>query len=88
MRVSQLELDSAKKFAAKSLFRLKNIKEKVFVWLRLGLLELDLAQRFGIQATVSRIVTTWINLLYHTFKGIDKFPSWHTVKKKNILTHG
>ena len=42
------------------------------VRLRLGLLELDLAHRFGIsQATVSRIVATWINFLYHTFKGIE-----------------
>ena len=146
LRVSQLqvELDSARKFATASLFRLENIKAKeelvkfytgfsdyatllafyetllesdaavmrqwdgknskksydeskcgrpcilsmleqfflTLVRLRLGLLELDLAQRFGIsQATVSRIVTTWINLLYHTFKGIEKFPSWHIVKK-------
>jgi len=145
-RVSQLqaEIDSIKKSAEKSLFRLENIKEKddlvkfytgfpdyvtlftfyetllesdaavmrqwdgknsnknydeskrgrpcklpmleqfflTLVRLRLGLLELDLAHRFGIsQATVSRIVATWINLLYHTFKGIEKFPSWHIVKK-------
>jgi len=52
------------------------------VRLRLGLLELDLANRFGVsQSTVSRITTTWINLMYHTFKGIEVFPSWHIVKK-------
>ena len=52
------------------------------VRLCLGLFELDLANRFGIsQATVSRITATWINLLYHTLKGIEKFPSWHIVKK-------
>ena len=44
--------------------------------------ELDLANRFGIsQSTVSRIITTWINLLYHSFKGIERFPPWHIVKK-------
>ena len=52
------------------------------VRLHLELLELDLAHRFGVsQATVSRFVATWINLLYHTFKGIEKFPSWNIVKK-------
>ena len=52
------------------------------VRLRLGLFELDLANRFGISgATVSRITATWINLLYHTLKDIEKFPSWHIVKK-------
>ena len=52
------------------------------VRLRLGLFELDLANRFGIsQSTVSRIITTWINLLYHSFKGIERFPPWHIVKK-------
>ena len=52
------------------------------VRLRLGLFELDLANRFGIsQATVSRITATWINLLYHTLKGIERFPPWHIVKK-------
>ena len=52
------------------------------VRLRLGLFDLDLANRFGIsQATVSRLSATWINLLYHTLKGIEKFPSCHIVKK-------
>ena len=52
------------------------------VRLRLGLFELDLANRFEIsQATVSRITATWINLLYHTLKGIERFPPWHIVKK-------
>jgi len=48
----------------------------------LGLFKLDLANRFGIsQSTVSRIVTTWINLMYHIFKGMEVFLSWHIVKK-------
>ena len=52
------------------------------VRLRLGLYEFDLANRFNIsQSTVSRITATWINLLYHTLKGIERFPSWHIVKK-------
>ena len=52
------------------------------VRLCLGLFELDLANRFGIsQSTVSRIITTWINLLYHSFKAIEQFPPWHIVKK-------
>ena len=52
------------------------------VRLRLGLFELDLANRFGIsQSTVSRIITTWINLMYHSFKAIERFPPWHIVKK-------
>ena len=52
------------------------------VKLRLGLLELDLAFRFGIsQSTVSRIVGTWINLLYCNLKTIECFPPWYIVKK-------
>ena len=45
------------------------------VRLRLGLLEQDLAYRFGVsQSTVSRIFTTWINFLYHQFKQIPLWP--------------
>ena len=52
------------------------------VRLRLGLLELDVANRFGIsQASVSRITTTWINLMYHSLKSMETFPSLHVVKK-------
>ena len=37
------------------------------VCLHLGLLELDLANRFGIsKSSVSRIVSTWINLMFHS----------------------
>jgi len=52
------------------------------VRLRRGSFETDLAVRFGVsQSTVSRITTTWINLIYHSFKTIDRFPPWHIVKK-------
>ena len=59
------------------------LEEQLFmtlVRLRLGLLERDLAFRFNIsQATVSRITCTWINLMYHSFKSIETFPSWALV---------
>ena len=44
--------------------------------LRLGLLEQDLALRFQVsQPSVSRIVMTWINLLYIKFKEVPIWPS-------------
>ena len=47
----------------------------VLVRLRLGLFEQDIAYRFDIsQSTVSRIVMTWINLLYHQLKQIPLWP--------------
>ena len=52
------------------------------VRLRLGPFELDLANRFSLsQTTVSRLTATWINLLYHELKGIERYPPWHIVKK-------
>ena len=52
------------------------------VRLRLGLYETDLAVRFGAsQSTVSRITTTWVNLMFHSFKAIERFRPWHIVKK-------
>ena len=48
----------------------------VMIRLRLGLLEKDLAYRFGIsQPTVSRILITWINLLYLQFQNIPLWPT-------------
>lgn len=61
------------------------LKEQFFltlVRLRTGFPELDIANRFGIsQSTVSRVTNTWINLMYHSFKCIERFPPWHIVKK-------
>ena len=51
------------------------------VRLRLGLMEEDLAYRFGIsQPTVSRIITTWINFLFLKFKEIPLWPPIELVK--------
>ena len=43
----------------------------VLIRLRLGLLQSHLADIFAIsQSSISKIFTTWINLLYHVFKEI------------------
>ena len=45
------------------------------VRLRLGAFETDLGVRFGLsQSSVSRITTTWINLMFHSFKSLYQFP--------------
>lgn len=47
----------------------------VLVRLRLGLMEQDIADRFGLScSTVSRIFTTWINFLYLKMKEIPLWP--------------
>ena len=47
----------------------------VLIRLRGGLMEQDLAYRFGVsQSTVSRIVTTWINFMYLQLKKIPLWP--------------
>ena len=52
------------------------------VRLRLGSFETDLAVRFGLsQSSISRITTTWINLMFHSLKSLYRFPPWHIVKK-------
>ena len=52
------------------------------VRLRMAFPELDLTNRFSVsQSTVSRITMTWVNLLYHNFKAIERFPSWDVVNK-------
>ena len=50
----------------------------VICTLRCGLMECDLAQyyRLGIsQPTVSRILTTWVNLIYCKFQEVNIWPS-------------
>ena len=52
------------------------------VRLRLGDPELDLTFRFGLlQSCVSRIIATYINLLYYSLKGLEWFLPWHIVQK-------
>ena len=54
--------------------------EQFFLTLvRLGLLEQNLANRFDI--SVSRITATWIYLMFHSFKAIERYPPWHVVEK-------
>ena len=44
--------------------------------------ELDLAQRFSVsQSTVSRIFSTWVLCLYHTYKEINIWPSRALIDK-------
>ena len=51
--------------------------------MRLGLLEQDLAFRFGIsQPTVSRICITWINAMYSKFKEVSIWPRRQQVDAK------
>ncbi|XP_065886077.1 uncharacterized protein [Dysidea avara] len=52
------------------------------VRLRQGHFERDLSNRFSIsQSSVSRITVTWINLLYHSLKSLERYPPLHIVKK-------
>ena len=53
----------------------------VLVRLRLGSLEQDLADRFGVScSTVSRVFTTWINFLYLKFKELPLWPPQEIVQ--------
>ena len=48
------------------------------VRLRQGHFERDLSNRFSIsQSSVSRITVTWINLLYHSLKSLERYPPLH-----------
>ena len=50
--------------------------------LRCAMMENDLAYRFGIsQPTVCRILITWINFLYFTFKDLNLWPSRQQITK-------
>ena len=53
------------------------------VRVRLGLVEQDLAYRFGVsQSTVSRITCTWINLLFVKLKELPLWPPRELVKAR------
>ena len=72
-------VDGDKSFQSKGRHRMLSPIDKFFlvmIQLCLGLLEKDLAYRFGIsQPTVSRILITWINFLYLQFQCIPLWPS-------------
>ena len=78
-------------YSSKSNEKLKNCQPRslppleefflVLVRLRLGLMEQDLADRFGVsQSTVSRITNTWINFMYLQLKQICMWPSKEIIK--------
>ncbi|XP_068680082.1 uncharacterized protein [Montipora foliosa] len=47
----------------------------VLTRLRVGILEQDLAVRFELsQSHVSRIITTWVNAMFHRFKEVEIWP--------------
>ena len=47
----------------------------VLTRLRVGMLEQDLAVRFELsQSHVSRIITTWVNAMFHRFKEVEIWP--------------
>lgn len=55
------------------------------VRLRSGLLVQDLSYRFGVSVSqVSKIVTTWVQLIYVQFKKIDIFPTAEATRKKGL----
>ena len=60
----------------------------VLVRLRFGLLEFDLADRFGIsRSTVFRLTMTWLNLMYHSMKdNLEHFLPRHIVEKYMPVT--
>ena len=66
----------------------------LYVRLRLGLLERDIAHRFNIsQSHVSRILVTWLDFLYRQLRSIPIWPSQEFVRAtmpesfKNTVTH-
>ena len=51
------------------------ILQNVLTRLRVGMLEQDLAVRFELsQSHVSRIITTWVNAMFHRFKEVEIWP--------------
>ena len=59
----------------------------VFMRLRLGLLEQDLAQRFCVSvSTVSRVLITWYNVLAANLKHLIVWPSVIVVTRGQFVT--
>ena len=47
----------------------------VMMRLKVGLLQRDLARQFGVvESTVSRVFTSWINLMFVELKGLCEMP--------------
>ncbi|KXJ06510.1 hypothetical protein AC249_AIPGENE1155 [Exaiptasia diaphana] len=56
-------------------FSVENEFFMVLCRLKVGLLEEDLAARFGVaQSTVSSIINTWIKFIFYRFRELDVFP--------------
>ena len=75
--VSNLSYEDHAKLAKGKSHKLSALNEFFLMpcWLRLGLFEQDLAQRFQItQSSVSRISSTWINFCYCKFKELPIWP--------------
>lgn len=71
-----LEDENREKPGPKRKMRLIDEYLMVFMRLRLGLLEIDLAERFCISvSTVSRVLITWYNVLAEHLKDLTVWPS-------------
>ena len=54
----------------------------VMMRLKVGLLQRDLARRFGVvESTVSRVFTSWINLMFVELKGLCEMPESESSEK-------
>lgn len=66
-------------------FKVLSLKNQLFltlVRLRCGFLLYDLSCRFGISISyISKITTTWIQLMYYQFKQLNRFPSAKDISK-------
>ena len=79
---SENHLSGAKKWVHSR--KIKPIDELFLVLYRLccNVLEKDLGDLFGLHpSSVSRIITTWINFLYHTFKQVPIWASCEIVTR-------